>query len=354
MKRAILLILAASLLAGWALADWPSGGGYQLRWGATTNGGTETEPRVASGLKLSDNLGSNSYTADSFLTDGTEYINRPGYRKVEWDERKPISSVDDMGADTISSSPTFVITWGGADTTIADGFGWGIRYFDVDFRRGVSGDWTDWLDNTTVTSAIFGPEDPDTVFEDTTYYFRCRAFDLAGNTEDTAATWQAWARYEEQTLEWVVYNLSLGDDWTIDDSVSLNSTITAEAGDVFIVKNEGMTDIDIGVKGNPSTGWSLEDATGIDEYALRARFDDNATPPVTFEGSDAVIDTGFTWATAALYGPGGINIAGSGASGDSTAYTDNLWLQLRTPTDVTVFDYEQTIRIDLKAKASTP
>jgi len=358
MKKHILSASIVILIASFCAA-WPSSGPYQLRWGSYTNGGTETEPRVSvSGYRLTDNLGHASYVTDSFLTDGTNYINRPGYRKVEWDERPPISMVDDLGADTISSAPNFVITWGGADTTIEDGIGWGVRYYDVDFRRGPSGVWESWHINTTLASDFFGPFNPDTVFEDTVYYFRCNAFDLAGNVEDTALTWQAWARYKEQTLEWEVYNYVHDNDWTVADSTSLNATVTADSQNVFIVKNTGTEELDIGIKGWPTTGWALKTTPGIDRYALRARFNDNVRPPVLFDYEDAIYDSGFTWATGrvtdpdTLLGPGGFGILG--ASTDSVYRTENLWLQLQTPTDVSTWIFDQTIRLDLKAKLVSP
>ncbi|MCK5833485.1 hypothetical protein KAH81_07430 [bacterium] len=358
MKNSFLVTMGVMLFAGLCMA-WPTGGPYQLRWGSYTNGGTETEPRVSgSGYQLTDNLGYASYVTDSFLTDGTTYINRPGYRKVEWDEQTPITSVDDLGADTISSAPNFIIAWGGADTTTSDGIGWGIRYYDVRFRRGPTGVWEDWYLNTSLTSSMFGPFVPDTVFDDTVYYFICRAYDLAGNVEEWPATWQAWAKYNEQTLEWIVYNYDDENDWTILDSVGLNATVSADSASVFIVKNTGTETIDIGIKGNPSTGWDLGTVRGIDKYALRARFNDNIHPPILYELSDAIYDSGYTWASGraadpdTLFGPGGFNI--QGASADSVYRTENLWLQLKTPSDVTTWIFDQTIRIDLKARTSTP
>jgi predicted phage tail protein len=48
---------------------------------------------------------------------------------------------------------------------------------------GSGGVWTDWLAGTTATSATFGPVDPVHLVDGTTYYFRCRAVDHAGNVE---------------------------------------------------------------------------------------------------------------------------------------------------------------------------
>lgn len=360
MRRTLIFAILIGALATGLIADWPSGGGYQLRWGAVTNGGTEGDDRTSSsGYRVSDNLGNASFYTDSFMTDGTNYINRPGYRKVDWDERYPLTSVNDLGADTISSAPNFPISWGGADTTIEDGFGWGIRFYDVQYKR-EDGAWQDWHIQTVLTSDVFGPSAPTTVYEDSTYYFRCRAYDLPGNVEPwpTSPDYQAWARYEEQILEWVVVNQADSNDWTIEDSLSYGYTATMESGDLFIVKNNGDIDIDMGIKGYPATGWDLEEAPGIDEYALRGYFDDNPTPPTTFTLNDAVYDTGFTWATGrgtdadTLYGPGGWGIQESTA--DSVFRTENLWLQLQLPTEVSAWTPTQVIRLDLKAKAVTP
>jgi len=359
MKKIALVALFAGVLVVTAIADWPAGGGYQLRWGALTNGGTEGDERMApSGLRVSDNLGNSSFTTDSFLTGGT-FINRPGFRKVDWDERYPFTTVNDLGPDTISSAPNFPISWGGADTTTEDGIGWGVRFYDIQYRMN-AGSWEDWHIQTVLGSDVFGPYVPDTVWEDSTYYFRCRAYDLPGNVEPwpTAPEYQAWARWEQQTLEWVVVNQLDSNDWTIEDTLTFGYTATMEGGDLFIVKNNGTVAIDMGIKGYPATGWDLEQYAGIDRYALRGRFNDDPTPPVSFELADAVYDSGFTWATGratdpdTLYGPGGWSI--EGATADSVDRTENMWLQLRIPTEVSTWTPTQVIRMDLKAKAATP
>ncbi len=361
MKKIILCSILAGVLAVSLMADWPSGGGYELRWGAVTNGGSEGDIRTSpGGMRLSDNLGNSSFYTDSFLTDGTTYINRPGYRKVDWDERHPLTSVDELGADTISSAPNFPISWGGADTTLEDGIGWGIRYYDVQYRREAHGTWEDWHIQTILTSDVFGPSAPETVHEDSTYYFRCRAYDLPGNVEPwpTTPDYQAWARFENQVLEWVVVNQADSNDWTIEDTLTYGSTYTMDTGDLFIVKNNGSVEIDMGIKGYPTTGWILRETPGVDRYAVRAHFDDNPGVPASFVMNDAVYDSGFTWATGratdadTLLGPGGWGLQPAGS--DSTLRTENLWLQLQVPTDVSYWNENQTIRLDLKAKPTTP
>ncbi len=338
-----------------AFCDWPTGGTYQLRWGAHTNGGTEADMRTSSSYKVSDNVGQSSHTADSFLADGVSYINRPGYRKVEWDERKPITSINDLGEDSISSAPNFPLSWGGADTTIEDGYGWGIHKYDVQYQIN-SGGWQDWHIGTFLTSDIFGPHLPTTVYEDSLYCFRCRARDLVGNLEDWPPGPEACVRYVERVLEWIVVNYADSNDWTVGYPVGLNQTVTADSENVFIVKNYGTVTIDIGAKGYPATGWDLERIQGSDAYALKARFNDDVYPPVFFVFNDALYDTGFVYATPMLLGTGGFGIKGLGEvpTPDSTEYTENLWLQLKTPTGVSVEYTTNVIRIDLKARPTSP
>lgn len=70
----------------------------------------------------------------------------------------------------VTTSATFTVTWAGSDLYS------GIAAYDVQFKDGLSGRWTDWLTNTTTLSAAFGGE------HGHTYFFRARARDLQGNT----------------------------------------------------------------------------------------------------------------------------------------------------------------------------
>jgi hypothetical protein len=67
------------------------------------------------------------------------------------------------------------VSWSGNDGTA------GVADYDVQYRVGGSGSWTDWKTGTTDTSAVFGPSSPVTVQRDQTYFFRVRARDNAGN-----------------------------------------------------------------------------------------------------------------------------------------------------------------------------
>jgi len=75
-----------------------------------------------------------------------------------------VSPLNAYGATTI-----FTVTWSGTDATS------GLTSFDVQYRAGAGGAWTDWLTNTTAISASFTGQDGQT------YAFRARARDNAGN-----------------------------------------------------------------------------------------------------------------------------------------------------------------------------
>ena len=81
----------------------------------------------------------------------------------------PASAVAALPETT--TAPTFALTWSGSDG------GSGIAAYDVQIQDGADGTWQDLLVGTTKTSAAFTGQ------VGHTYYFRCRAFDLAGNDE---------------------------------------------------------------------------------------------------------------------------------------------------------------------------
>jgi V8-like Glu-specific endopeptidase len=100
----------------------------------------------------------------------------------------PLSAVQD--------APFFAVAWSGND---ADP-GSGIESYDVQYRVGSGGAWSDWIVGTPATAATFGPADPVLVEREQTYYFRCRARDTAQNLGAYAAgdgdTWTWIANYK--------------------------------------------------------------------------------------------------------------------------------------------------------------
>ncbi|MBC7328451.1 hypothetical protein H5T87_10125 [bacterium] len=94
------------------------------------------------------------------------------------DTQPPSSQVNPLPATT--NSLTFTVSWTGSDSPA------GILNYDIQYRDGDTGAWTDWQMATTATQAQFTGENGHT------YYFRCRARDNAGNEEDWPATYDTY------------------------------------------------------------------------------------------------------------------------------------------------------------------
>lgn len=98
------------------------------------------------------------------------YIGGDGDTRTLVDQSPPTSA-----ASSPAHSPTanFVVSWSGDDGT-----GSGIASYDVQFRDGLGGLWTDWFVEATGNSAAFAGEPGHT------YYFQSRARDQLGHLED--------------------------------------------------------------------------------------------------------------------------------------------------------------------------
>jgi len=92
--------------------------------------------------------------------------------------------LDTIPPSSNASSPahsvnlSFTVSWTGSDANS------GVVAYDVQYRVGTGGTWTDWLTHTAATSAVFGPVNPVAVARSETYFFRVRAYDGAGNVEN--------------------------------------------------------------------------------------------------------------------------------------------------------------------------
>ena len=88
---------------------------------------------------------------------------------LDLDTSPPWSEVDVLPA--YQTTTTFGVSWSGYDDISAD------LIYDIQFRDGAGGTWTDWLTSTGFVGASFSGTDGHT------YYFRSRARDGAGNAE---------------------------------------------------------------------------------------------------------------------------------------------------------------------------
>lgn len=90
----------------------------------------------------------------------------------DWQSVETLPPTSQMAALPPLSPQTFEVQWSGSDNGPA-----GLCSYDVQFRRGASGQWTDWLQEVYEKAATFSGT------PGYTYYFRCRARDCAGNLE---------------------------------------------------------------------------------------------------------------------------------------------------------------------------
>lgn len=91
----------------------------------------------------------------------------------DWQTTDVFAPTSNAWSPQWSNTPTFTVHWSGIDL----GFS-GIAAYDIQYlEEGPLGIWTDWLLNTTQTSAAF------TGIYGQTYRFRSRAHDYAGNIE---------------------------------------------------------------------------------------------------------------------------------------------------------------------------
>ncbi|MBI2863957.1 MAG: carboxypeptidase regulatory-like domain-containing protein [Chloroflexi bacterium] len=72
---------------------------------------------------------------------------------------------------------SFTVSWARLDNAGTQ------AVFDIQFKAGANGSWTNWLTGTSATSSTFGPSSPVAVQEGQTYYFRSRLKELQGAIE---------------------------------------------------------------------------------------------------------------------------------------------------------------------------
>ena len=95
------------------------------------------------------------------------------------DNTPPTATVSFLPLFQVSTS--FTVTWSGTD----DPAGSGIATYDLQYKIFGDGNWTDWLQGTLQTSALFSGDNAKV------YLFRARATDKAGNISTYPATEQA-------------------------------------------------------------------------------------------------------------------------------------------------------------------
>ncbi len=179
---AIVLITVAPTV----FAQYGSSASYNLQWKVIESGGNEGDDVTSTNYRLSSCVGQPTPVIDG-PTSSTSYDFYPGFRKIDLDLRYPYSWFTVM----IEYSPdtSFELRWAAIDTTIEDGQGWGVWNYDIQYKVGAAGAWTDWLIDTEDTIATFGPETPLDVLPGEVYHFRLRAQDKARNEAPWSDPW---------------------------------------------------------------------------------------------------------------------------------------------------------------------
>lgn len=162
---------ATSLSANWAGASCSDGYEYAI---GTSAGGAQVAGWTSSGSEahvthqgLALVEGETYYFSVRALI-GSQYTTVKSSDGAAVDSSAPTSAVDALPAQVTQLS--FDVSWAGSDAVSS------LNYLDIQVRDG-AGPWTDWLTATPPSSAIFNG------MLDHAYFFRSRAYDMAGNVE---------------------------------------------------------------------------------------------------------------------------------------------------------------------------
>lgn len=181
-----IITIALAIMVGIGFAQYGSSASYNLQWKVIESGGNEGDDVTSASYRLSSCIGQ-STPVISGPSSSASYDFYPGFRKIDLDLRYPYSwftLVVEYSADT-----SFGLRWAAIDTTIEDGQGWGVWNYDIQYKIGAAGGWTDWLVDTEDTMATFGSEIPVDVTPGEVYHFRLRAQDKARNEAPWSDPW---------------------------------------------------------------------------------------------------------------------------------------------------------------------
>ena len=104
------------------------------------------------------------------------YADSEGFAMFTFDDTPPTAMIS--VAITQTQQTSFTVSWSANDPAPSSG----LTAYDVQYRIGENGMWTDWITGTASMSATFGPAQPVTVTAGNRYYVRAQATDQAGNT----------------------------------------------------------------------------------------------------------------------------------------------------------------------------
>ncbi|HDG68726.1 MAG TPA: hypothetical protein ENG11_06230 [candidate division Zixibacteria bacterium] len=200
--------------------------------------------------------------------------------------------------------------------------------------------WIDMGDSATVSvSAVDIHEGTDSAYtfshwnDDTTDTLRPKELGALTDGVDLVAHYDAGIYNLEFSVSPTVWDL---------DTLDREYTRTMYPYEVITLTNTGTIPIDYGLQTvEDLTSWTAGYSAGYNTYVLRAEFDQNSLPPVSFQPAYDYVKTTIQWSDSRFFGPMGYYVA----PGEWL----HLWLQFITPTGT--FDYSrQTIILRVWAR----
>lgn len=133
-------------------------------------------------------------------------------------------------------------------------------------------------------------------------------------------------------------------------SIELGMSRRMSESEMITIENCGTVPMTLGLSTfDPERTWSPGYTNGENIYILRARFDDNRTPPGLFDPRFDYVKSAITWATDRAFGPGGFNIEPP----PSSDIADNMWLEFVAPLGSTSYG-RKTIHLIIELSVYLP
>jgi len=173
---------APSVTVAWdGAVDVGSGvDGYSFAWDTCWPDRVEdVEDAVTSAAGLLSTTGTHYFSVRA--VDGWGNWGNPTCVQFRVDATPPSSSVAHLPPAQVHD--WWSVDWSGSDAHV------GVSHYDVQYKEGSGGVWTNWLMATQDTRGLFIHATPGQM-----YYFRCRAVDRVGNVEAWPASADTWTQ----------------------------------------------------------------------------------------------------------------------------------------------------------------
>ncbi|MFA6448574.1 MAG: hypothetical protein WCX65_03815, partial [bacterium] len=229
------------LKAQWSATAGASGiADYQIAVG-TTAGGTDIVNWTSKGAAVSGTISASMQDGSTYFIsvkarNGAGVFSAAGVSNgIIVDAVKPVCAVQPLAQYQPMSS--FNVSWTGTDPVSGP-----AGVYDVQFRDGAAGAWTDWITTSTLSAGSFSG------LNTHVYYFRCRTKDIAGNQSDYNSNGDTQTTLDTITPDAPVVRDGTGTDKnyiTVNNAISANwdTVLYAATYSYAIGTTPGGTDI---------------------------------------------------------------------------------------------------------------